>query len=95
MTLPRHELTDAQRVLLRTDAQESDEQDRRRREEAVADADRVPMIVILYAVDVARDRVGGERCDDESHREAPLSRETAQDDRHVEEYRCDQELRRR
>lgn len=52
------------------------------------------MVSVVHAVSVSGDRVGDERERDERACEARIERQTRERDRHVEEDRDDQELRR-
>jgi len=84
----------ALRFILHGAAQVADEHDREPGEDPIADPDRRPVIVIGHTVAVARDDVGGQRGDDQAEREAPAIAERTQDDRHVEQDRRDELLRR-
>ena len=68
--LARGELAGASRGLLRRDAEPAHEKKRHSGDDAVADRDWVPVVVVVDAVRIAGGRIGDEREHDEPPREA-------------------------
>ncbi len=81
------------RVLLRPDAQITDQDEGRGQEQPVSHRDAIPMIAGLSPIDVARDDVRDLGDDYQISRQPALQRKTADRNRTVEENRGNEELR--
>ncbi len=81
-------------ALLHHRAQIADQRDREHREQPVADADGLPAIPVVPGVDDRRGGVGEQRAGHQRGRQAAAAGQHGQHDRHVEEDRDHQRLRR-